>query len=82
MKYSIQVPPQMQALSKITENPCMYGTVMFIFNICHHFKPSLSNNRTKNYNANNQGLLKLNTIMKKIRLNNLNDFKFKCTLDK
>lgn len=54
MKYSIQVPPQMQALSKVTENPCSYGTVMFIFNICHQFKSSLNINRTKNYNANNQ----------------------------
>lgn len=36
MKYSIQAPQQMQALSKLTINSCMYGTVcmylMFIFN--------------------------------------------------
>lgn len=37
MKNSFQAPPQMQALSKVKVNPCMYGTVMFILN--YHVSP-------------------------------------------
>ncbi len=66
MKNSSQAPLQMQALSKVTVNPCMYGTVMFIFN--YHVLPlqtdllSLNNIKIKNYTASNQGLSKLNVF--------------------
>lgn len=68
MKYSVQIPLQVQALSKIKVNPCTYGTVMFIF---YHFSPLQTNYRSvhtdppKNYNAENEGFLKLSTIHEK-----------------